>query len=193
LQVEMDGFETSDHVVVLAGTNLPKSLDDALMRPGRFDRHIEIGHPDVSGREQIFRVHLRPLVLDPSLASDESIAKADAAVAEAGKAAGVEKSTVATGSDADSLGSQTSAPAAAAILPAEALKDAKSPLDVPVPPTVLTLAKKLAAHTPGFSGADIANVCNEAALNAARTDSTYIQEKHFEQVRAVADTLLVSR
>jgi len=64
--VEMDGFGTTEHVVVLAGTNRADTLDPALMRPGRFDRLIAIDGPDLSGRKQIFQVHLKKLVLaDP--------------------------------------------------------------------------------------------------------------------------------
>uniref|UniRef100_A0A8C9VVP6 AFG3-like AAA ATPase 2 n=1 Tax=Scleropages formosus TaxID=113540 RepID=A0A8C9VVP6_SCLFO len=114
LLVEMDGFNTATNVVVLAGTNRPDILDPALMRPGRFDRQIYIGPPDIKGRASIFKVHLRPLKLDSSL--DKG-----------------------------------------------------------------TLARKMAALTPGFSGADIANVCNEAALIAARHLSDTITQKHFEQ------------
>ncbi|XP_042353617.1 AFG3-like protein 2 isoform X2 [Plectropomus leopardus] len=114
LLVEMDGFNTATNVVVLAGTNRPDILDPALMRPGRFDRQIYIGPPDIKGRASIFKVHLRPLKLDGELDKD-------------------------------------------------------------------ALAKKMAALTPGFSGADIANVCNEAALIAARHLSDAINQKHFEQ------------
>nr|XP_033506734.1 AFG3-like protein 2 [Epinephelus lanceolatus] len=114
LLVEMDGFNTATNVVVLAGTNRPDILDPALMRPGRFDRQIYIGPPDIKGRASIFKVHLRPLKLDSELDKD-------------------------------------------------------------------ALAKKMAALTPGFSGADIANVCNEAALIAARHLSDAINQKHFEQ------------
>ncbi|XP_035531179.1 AFG3-like protein 2 [Morone saxatilis] len=114
LLVEMDGFNTVTNVVVLAGTNRPDILDPALMRPGRFDRQIYIGHPDIKGRASIFKVHLRPLKLEPELDKD-------------------------------------------------------------------ALARKMAALTPGFSGADIANVCNEAALIAARHLSDAINQKHFEQ------------
>nr|XP_060631006.1 AFG3-like protein 2 [Anolis sagrei ordinatus] len=114
LLVEMDGFNTTTNVVILAGTNRPDILDPALMRPGRFDRQIFIGPPDIKGRASIFKVHLRPLKLDASLDRDN-------------------------------------------------------------------LARKLASLTPGFSGADIANVCNEAALIAARHLSDSINQKHFEQ------------
>uniref|UniRef100_A0A667XWZ1 AFG3-like AAA ATPase 2 n=1 Tax=Myripristis murdjan TaxID=586833 RepID=A0A667XWZ1_9TELE len=114
LLVEMDGFNTATNVVVLAGTNRPDILDPALMRPGRFDRQIYIGPPDIKGRASIFKVHLRPLKLEAEMDKDG-------------------------------------------------------------------LAKKMAALTPGFSGADIANVCNEAALIAARHLSDAINQKHFEQ------------
>ncbi|XP_036374887.1 AFG3-like protein 2 isoform X2 [Megalops cyprinoides] len=114
LLVEMDGFNTATNVVVLAGTNRPDILDPALMRPGRFDRQIYIGPPDIKGRASIFKVHLRPLKLESDL--DKEV-----------------------------------------------------------------LARKMAALTPGFSGADIANVCNEAALIAARHLSDAINQKHFEQ------------
>ncbi|EIW86834.1 ATP-dependent metallopeptidase Hfl [Coniophora puteana RWD-64-598 SS2] len=114
LLVEMDGFGTQEHVVVLAGTNRPDVLDSALMRPGRFDRHIAIDRPDVSGRKGIFMVHLKPLKLADELANTDA------------------------------------------------------------------LAQKLAVLTPGFSGADIANVCNEAALHAARKSSESVSEKDFE-------------
>ncbi|XP_012677755.2 AFG3-like protein 2 [Clupea harengus] len=114
LLVEMDGFNTSTNVVVLAGTNRPDILDPALMRPGRFDRQIYIGPPDIKGRASIFKVHLRPLKLDPSMDKD-------------------------------------------------------------------ALARKMAASTPGFTGADIANVCNEAALIAARYLHESVNAKHFEQ------------
>ncbi|XP_056148950.1 AFG3-like protein 2 isoform X2 [Lampris incognitus] len=114
LLVEMDGFNTATNVVVLAGTNRADILDPALMRPGRFDRQIYIGPPDIKGRASIFKVHLRPLKLEPDLDKD-------------------------------------------------------------------ALAKNMAALTPGFSGADIANVCNEAALIAARHLSDAINQKHFEQ------------
>ncbi|XP_060779222.1 AFG3-like protein 1 isoform X2 [Neoarius graeffei] len=114
LLVEMDGFNSSTNVVVLAATNRVDVLDSALLRPGRFDRHIHIGPPDIKGRASIFKVHMRPLKLDSSLTSDH-------------------------------------------------------------------LARKLAALTPGFTGADIANVCNEAALIAARHLSPAVTSRHFEQ------------
>jgi AFG3 family protein len=114
LLVEMDGFGTSEHIVVLAGTNRPDVLDPALLRPGRFDRHIAIDRPDVSGRKGIFKVHLGPLRLSEKL------------------------------------------------------------------PDLESLSQKLAVLTPGFSGADIANVCNEAALHAARHTSESVEERDFE-------------
>ncbi|KAI9149805.1 AAA ATPase afg3 [Blastocladiella emersonii ATCC 22665] len=112
--VEIDGFGSSEHVVILAGTNRPDVLDAALMRPGRFDRHITIDRPDINGRQQIFRVHLGPIKVDPEQDMDR-------------------------------------------------------------------LVRKLAALTPGFAGADIHNVCNEAALVAARYGASCVTMAHFEQ------------
>lgn len=109
---EMDGFNTAEQVVVLAGTNRPDVLDKALMRPGRFDRHIAIDRPTMEGRKQIFAVHLKSIV---------------------------------THEDMDYL------------------------------------QGRLSALTPGFSGADIANCCNEAALIAARTRQESVKMEHFEQ------------
>lgn len=111
LLVEMDGFNTSQHVVVLAGTNRPEVLDSALMRPGRFDRHIAIDRPDIEGRSAIFQVHLKPIITE---------------------------------------------------------------LDK------VKVARKMAALTPGFAGADIANICNEAALIAARQNKESVEMVHFE-------------
>ena len=113
LLVEMDGFSSNEHIVVLAGTNRPDVLDPALMRPGRFDRHIAIDRPDISGRQQIFKVHLGPITIDPAITMDR-------------------------------------------------------------------IAEKLALLTPGFSGADIANVCNEAALRAARRGGESVTEADFD-------------
>ncbi|KAG5647617.1 Mitochondrial inner membrane m-AAA protease component [Asterophora parasitica] len=115
LLVEMDGFGTNEHIVVLAGTNRPDVLDPALMRPGRFDRHIAIDLPDVSGRKGIYKVHLGPLRLAEDLVNEFD-----------------------------------------------------------------SFAQKLAVLTPGFSGADIANVCNEAALHAARKASEFIESVDFD-------------
>ncbi|OMJ15199.1 Mitochondrial respiratory chain complexes assembly protein YTA12 [Smittium culicis] len=111
LLVEMDGFGSNTHVVVLAGTNRPDVLDSALLRPGRFDRHISLDNPDIKGRSDIFKVHLKPIK------TKEDIEK---------------------------------------------------------------LANRMAAMTPGFSGADIANVCNESALIAARKNSEFVELEHFE-------------
>ena len=108
LLVEMDGFSTDSGVIILAATNRPDVLDNALLRPGRFDRQISIDKPDIVGRDAIFKVHLKPLKL---------------------------------------------------------AKDIDS--------------KKLAAQTPGFAGAEIANVCNEAALIAAREDKKSVEMVDF--------------
>ena len=105
---EMDGFDSNTGVLVLAATNRADILDKALLRPGRFDRHIYLELPNVSEREAIFKVHLRSL----------------------------------------SLASQ---------------------IDIPL----------LASQTPGFSGADIANVCNEAALIAARQKKSSVDQNDF--------------
>ena len=108
LLTEMDGFGTNSGVIVLAATNRADMLDPALLRPGRFDRHIYLELPDLVEREEIFQVYLKPLTL-------------------------------------------------------------AEPID----------AHFLAAQTPGFSGADIANICNEAALFAARRKSAGVEKKDF--------------
>ncbi len=110
LLTEMDGFDSSAGVVIMAATNRPDVLDPALLRPGRFDRQIVVDRPDLNGREAIFRVHTRNLVL---------------------------------GKDVD--------------------------------------LRLLAAQTPGFAGAEIANVCNEAALLAARKGKSRIEMEDFEE------------
>ncbi|GAB3388838.1 ATP-dependent zinc metalloprotease FtsH [Lysobacter fragariae] len=112
LLVEMDGFEGGEGVIVIAATNRPDVLDPALLRPGRFDRQVVVGLPDVKGREQILRVHMRKLPL------------------------------------ADDV----------------------------VPMTI-------ARGTPGFSGADLANLCNEAALFAARDNGKEVRMDHFDRAR----------
>ncbi len=109
LLVEMDGFATDSGVIILAATNRPDVLDSALLRPGRFDRQISIDKPDIVGREAIFKTHLKPIKMDPT-----------------------------------------------------------------VDP------KKLAAQTPGFAGAEIANVCNEAALIGARRDKKAVDMQDFQ-------------
>jgi len=109
LLVEMDGFGTDSGIIILAATNRPDVLDSALLRPGRFDRQVSIDKPDLIGREQIFKVHLKP---------------------------------VKTSADVD--------------------------------------AKKLSAQTPGFAGAEIANVCNEAALIAARKNKESVDMIDFQ-------------
>lgn len=108
LLTEMDGFGTNSGVIVLAATNRADMLDAALLRPGRFDRHIYLELPNLREREEIFKVHLRPLVLDEGI-------------------------------DLHFLASQT----------------------------------------PGFSGADIANICNEAALIAARKKKSQVGRQDF--------------
>lgn len=110
--VEMDGFEGNEGVIVIAATNRPDVLDPALTRPGRFDRQVVVGLPDVRGREQILKVHMR-----------------------------------------------------------------KVPVDVEVDAMVL------ARGTPGYSGADLANLVNEAALFAARTNKCTVTMLEFEKAK----------
>jgi len=113
LLVEMDGFGTDSNVVVLGATNKKEILDQALTRPGRFDRTIDVNLPDLNGRKQIFLVHLTALKLDPSKTHEQ-------------------------------------------------------------------YAKRLATLTPGFSGADIANLCNEGAILAARKNKRFVETIDFE-------------
>jgi cell division protease FtsH len=115
LLVEMDGFEGSEGVILVAATNRPDVLDPALLRPGRFDRRIVVNPPDVRGREAILKIHTRRLPLGE----------------------GVELMTIAKG-------------------------------------------------TPGFSGADLENLCNEAALHAARNDQDQVEQSDFLAAREKA-------
>jgi len=110
--VEMDGFEGNEGIIVIAATNRADVLDPALLRPGRFDRQVTVGLPDIRGREQILKVHMR-----------------------------------------------------------------KVPLADDVKPAYI------ARGTPGFSGADMANLVNEAALFAARENSKLVTQKHFEKAK----------
>lgn len=112
LLVEMDGFDVNDGVIVIAATNRPDVLDQALLRPGRFDRQVVVGLPDIRGREQILKVHMKK---------------------------------------------------------------------VPVAPEVD--ASLIARGTPGFSGADLANLVNEASLFAARENTRVVAMSHFEQAK----------
>jgi cell division protease FtsH len=112
LLVEMDGFEGNEGVIVIAATNRPDVLDPALLRPGRFDRQVVVPLPDVRGREQILKVHMR-----------------------------------------------------------------KVPVDTDVRPAVI------ARGTPGFSGADLANLVNEAALIAARANRRTVSMDEFDRAK----------
>lgn len=112
LLVEMDGFESTEGVILIAATNRPDVLDPALLRPGRFDRRVVVNKPDLKGREQILAVHMKKTPL---------------------------------GSDVD--------------------------------------ASKIARGTPGFSGADLENLVNEAALVAARNDKKYLEMEDFEKAK----------
>lgn len=117
LLVELDGFETNKGVIIMAATNRPEILDPALLRPGRFDRHIALDRPDIKGRERILRLHAKRVTLGPDV---------DLAA--------------------------------------------------------------IAAKTPGFAGADLANIVNEAALHAARGNKKVVGMDDFEAAidRAVA-------
>jgi cell division protease FtsH len=112
LLVEMDGFARSDSIVVVAATNRADILDAALLRPGRFDRQVTVGNPDLKGREQILRVHTRAIALEPDI-------------------------------------------------------------DL----------RAIARGTPGFSGADLANLVNEAALGAARAGRSTIGNTDLDAAR----------
>lgn len=112
LLVEMDGFEGKEGVIVIAATNRPDVLDKALLRPGRFDRQVVVGLPDIFGREQILKVHVR-----------------------------------------------------------------KVPVGEDVEPRVI------ARGTPGFSGADLANLVNEAALICARENKRTVDMQHFDKAK----------
>ena len=110
LLVEMDGFSSNSGVIVMAATNRPETLDQALMRPGRFDRHVLVDRPDVLGREEILKVHVKNVKLDPNV-------------------------------------------------------------DL----------KKVAAISPGFGGAELANLVNEAALLAARKGQNSVVMENFNE------------
>jgi cell division protease FtsH len=110
--VEMDGFEGSEGVIVIAATNRPDVLDPALLRPGRFDRHVVVPLPDIRGRELILKIHMRKVPLDDDV-----------------------------------------------------------------------VASVIARGTPGFSGADLANLVNESALYAARANRRVVSMEHFEKAK----------
>ena len=112
LLVEMDGFEANEGVILIAATNRPDVLDPALLRPGRFDRQVVVPNPDVVGREQILKVHVRKVPLAPDIN-----------------------------------------------------------------------LKTIALGTPGFSGADLMNLVNEAALTAARRNKRMVTQAEFEEAK----------
>ncbi len=112
LLVEMDGFEVNEGIIVVAATNRPDVLDHALLRPGRFDRHVVVPSPDIKGRENILKTHSKNIVLDKKVSLN-----------------------------------------------------------------------KIARGTPGFTGADLANLVNEAALWAARQDKETVDNDDFEYAR----------
>jgi AFG3 family protein len=137
LLVEMDGFSPTSGIVVLAGTNRVDILDQALLRPGRFDRQIQVDRPDLQGRKEIFQVHLRGIKLDQAEREfgngGESDGKVDNGAGE--KAIPIED----------------------------------------------YYAGRLAGLTPGFAGADIANICNEAAIVAARRKADAVAMEDFDK------------
>ena len=112
LLVEMDGFEVNEGIIVVAATNRPDVLDPALLRPGRFDRHVVVPSPDIKGREKILKTHSKNIKLDKKISLN-----------------------------------------------------------------------KIARGTPGFTGADLANLVNEAALWAARQDKETVGNEDFEYAR----------
>ncbi len=112
LLVEMDGFEANEGIIIIAATNRPDVLDPALLRPGRFDRQVVVGNPDIVGREKILKVHMRKVPLGPDVN-----------------------------------------------------------------------ARVIARGTPGFSGADLANLVNEAALLAARRGRRVVTMREFEDAK----------
>lgn len=112
LLVEMDGFEASEGIIIVAATNRPEILDKALLRPGRFDRQVTVGLPDINGREQILKVHTK----DVPLADDVNL-------------------------------------------------------------------HNIARGTPGFSGAELANLVNEASILASKRDRDEIHMRHFEKAK----------
>ena len=112
LLVEMDGFDTNEGIILIAATNRPDVLDPALLRPGRFDRQVMVGLPDIKGREQILNVHLKKVPIDKTVNSEV-----------------------------------------------------------------------IARGTPGFSGADLANLVNEAALLAARNNSKKVSQSELDYAK----------
>lgn len=203
LLVEMDGFSSSSGVVVLAGTNRADILDKALLRPGRFDRQITIDKPDMRGRFEIFKVHLAPLKLADPAAMAAAVAAAAAKAAGSSATGAAEDLPAAAASAAGATANVTgSGPSVAASANASAgasvstssndssdatgaagAADTSSGSDsdgIKVDTPLDAIAKKLATLTPGFAGADIANVCNEAALIAAREDQTAVRVVDFE-------------
>ncbi len=112
LLVEMDGFDANEGIIIVAATNRPDVLDPALLRPGRFDRQVVVGRPDIEGREKILAVHMKKVPLAPDVN-----------------------------------------------------------------------ARTIARGTPGFSGADLANLVNEAALLAARRSKRLVAMKDFEDAK----------
>merc|ERR1712228_136007 len=146
LLVEMDGFKSDSNIVVLAGTNRADILDSALTRPGRFDRQITIDKPDIKGRIQIFKVHLKNVKLAAKKILEQGL-KSESADQTENNDEKVENE--------------------------EESEEREEEIDVNS--TIYNdVATRMATLTPGFSGADIANVVNEAALRAARKNKSFV-------------------
>lgn len=156
LLVEMDGFKSDTNIVVLAGTNRADILDSALTRPGRFDRQITIDKPDIKGRIEIFKVHLRNVKLAAKSKLEEGL-RASMAAAK-----------VVTDENNSQQGEN------------EEVEEEHVDEEIDVNSTIYNdVATRMATLTPGFSGADIANVVNEAALRAARKNKSAVDIADF--------------
>jgi AFG3 family protein len=178
LLVEMDGFGTDSNVVVFAATNRKELLDSALTRPGRLDRIIEVTLPDLEARMQIFKVHLTSLNLGQfDESSFRKFATKITGASEKTKESALNDRAGVANIDPDvqtSVSKETEQ--------SSQQKQEQSNVDqLTDREKIIELhAKRLAALTPGFSGADIANICNEAAIQAVRSGDTFVQTKHFE-------------
>lgn len=197
LLVEMDGFGTTSGVVVLAGTNRPDILDPALLRPGRFDRTVTVDRPDIKGREDIFKIYLNKVKLHlPAIdagdaeavegSADKKQLSGDAEEEENAESAGglaslltrqtkVDDTEVSSDSNSSGSGSGSSSSSED-----EDDDEPYSPQQYE-PMNVEEYAQRLAALTPGFAGADIANIVNEAALIAAREGKASVDAVDFER------------
>merc|ERR1711871_561550 len=229
LLVEMDGFDSSKGVVVLAGTNRADILDPAILRPGRFDRQIAVEKPDIKGRRDIFQVHLKGMQLDTlapivSKYMEEGMNSEDATL-KAHEEYGVESRNMQDMASENKEEAEEDVsnedPANTANLLPDLLKDlkidvamsktgvvmskteevsevkddqaenggdevlnndkARNPLNYTETEIIDYFAERMAALTPGFAGAEIANICNEAAIIAARNNEPVVGLSSFEK------------